>query len=168
MGLPCASRSCWMAFCVCSRLYSFSFSSRSRLIMPFIDWSRVSSLMPNRRDNWVRYSSRNRLSSTTEILFTIPPIASERFTGSLTFSTVSLVLNEIKSSACSSIYALNSWAVCLRENESGSSPSGSNSTFTFMPSANSISVPRMAAWIPASSPSYSRMMLGVNRRRSFI
>ena len=36
-------------------------------------------------------------SGITEMLFTIPPIASERFTGSLTFSTVSRVLKVIKS-----------------------------------------------------------------------
>ncbi len=31
------------------------------------------------------------------MLFTIPPIASERFTGSVTFSTVKRVLNVMKS-----------------------------------------------------------------------
>ena len=39
----------------------------------------------------------------TEMLFTMPPMASERFTGSVTFSTVKRVLKEIKSVAFFSI-----------------------------------------------------------------
>ena len=54
-------------------------------------------------------------------------------------------------------------AVFFRANESGSSPSGSSSTLMFIPSASSMSVPRMAAWIPAASPSYRSTMLLVKR-----
>ena len=89
----------------------------------------------------------------TDMLLIMPLMPSERFTGSLTPSTVRRVLKPIKSCWFCSIYCFSSSVECLRAKESGSSPSGSNSTFTFMPSCSSMSVPRMAAWMPASSPS---------------
>ena len=107
-------------------------------------------------------------SGITEMLFTMPLMASERFTGSLTFSTVSWVLKLMKSCWCCSIYDFSSSVECLRANESGSSPSGSSSTLMFMPSCRSMSVPRMAACMPASSPSYSSVMFCVKRRSSLI
>ena len=104
----------------------------------------------------------------SEMLFTMPLMASLRFTGSLTPSTVSRVLNEMKSCWFSSIYRFSSSVECLRAKESGSTPSGSSSTLMFMPSCSSMSVPRMAAWMPASSPSYNKVMFCVKRRSSLI
>ena len=97
--------------------------------------------------------SRVIWSGITETLFTMLLMASERFTGSVTPLSISLVLNSMKSVWWSSMYALNSSAVCFREKLSGSSPSGSISTLMFIPSDNSMSVPLMAACMPASSPS---------------
>ena len=45
----------------------------------------------------------------------------------------------------SSMYFLNSVALCFLEKLSGSSPSGRSSTLIFMPSASNISMPRILA-----------------------
>ena len=74
-----------------------------------------------------------------------------------------LVLNRMKFSSLSVMYWRNSVALCFREKLSGSSPSGKSNTFTFMPSASSISVLLILAFIPASSPSYNKVILDVNR-----
>ena len=50
----------------------------------------------------------------------------------------------------------------MRENESGSSFSGSSTTFTFIPSERIIDSPLIAACTPAESPSYIMVMLSVN------
>ena len=60
------------------------------------------------------------------------------------------------------MYSRTSSRLCLREKESGSSPSGSSTTWTFIPSASTIGMPRRAAWMPAESPSYMMVMFSVN------
>lgn len=87
------------------------------------------------------------------MLLTIELMASERFSGSRSFLSNRSVLNSMKSVWFSSIYFLKSAAVCLRANESGSSPSGSSNTLRFMPSDSNMSVPLKAACMPAASPS---------------
>ena len=99
----------------------------------------------------------------TETLRTMLPIASERFTGSVTPLSRRSVLNCMKSVWWPSIYATNSSALCFLEKLSGSSPSGRSSTLMFIPSASSMSVPLMAAWMPASSPSYNSTTFAVKR-----
>ena len=49
--------------------------------------------------------------------------------------------------------SIKSDALCLREKESGSSPSGNSNTLIFRPSSSNKSIPRMEALIPAASPS---------------
>ena len=113
----------------------------------------VASFMPILMAQSWRYVSRSIWSLTSDMLLMMELMASERFSGSRSFFSIRSVLNSMKSVWCSSIYLRKSAAVCLRAKLSGSSPSGRSSTFRFMPSASSMSVPRMAACMPAASPS---------------
>ena len=81
----------------------------------------------------------------TETLLMTALMASDRLTGSLMPSTVSLVLKAMKSCWWSSIYLRSSSDECLCAKESGSSPSGSSSTLMFMPSPSSMSALRIVA-----------------------
>ena len=104
------------------------------------------------------------VSGITEMLFTMSCISWARFIGSLPASAISsCVLNFRKSTALFSRNATVSSALCVCEYESGSSPSGSDTTFMFMPSASSMSIPLMDACMPAASPSYSTVTLLVKR-----
>ena len=103
--------------------------------------------------SWM-YIWRTTSLGITEMLFTTFVTNSARFKGSLCASLINKsILNLIKSTWCVSMYFWNSSALCLRAKLSGSSPSGSSSTFMFNPSANNISMPRKLALIPAASPS---------------
>ena len=91
-------------------------------------------------------------------------ISADRLIGSVPASSNSRrVLKRMKSVSFCRINSANWLALCLRAKESGSSPSGRSTTFTFMPSSNSRSIPRKAALIPAASPSYKTVMLLVKR-----
>ena len=65
----------------------------------------------------------------------------------------SLVLKEMKSSSAVRMNSRSSVALCLRANESGSSPSGRSTTRTLSPSRRIMSIPRREALMPAESPS---------------
>ena len=135
------------------RSRSFSFSSISPRMNLFIDDMRVSSFMPKRCEQSCRYVSRMIWSGMTDMLLTMLDMASERLMGSLTPSSIMAVLNCMKSVCFSSINCLNSSDECFLAKLSGSSPSGKSNTLIFMPSDSSMSVPLMAACMPASSPS---------------
>ncbi len=98
------------------------------------------------------------------MLFTTLLISSARFIGSFADSLRSnCVLNRMKSTSLAVINVLKSVALCLRANESGSSPLGNRTTLTLSPSSKSISIPRKEASIPAESPSYRTVIFSVNR-----
>ena len=109
--------------------------------------------MPSLEVQSCMYVARMMGSPMTLMLCMMLEMASARFTGSLTPLSNTCVLNCMKSVLLSSMYWRNSSAVCFLAKESGSSPSGSSITFTFMPSLSSMSVPRSAALMPAASPS---------------
>ena len=134
--------------------FTFATASSKRLSSTFIVW--LHSFI---------YMERSILSGIKAILVTILSIKEARLTGSSALSSMKRrVLKRMKSVWWLSIYSLYSLALCLRAKLSGSSPSGSNKTFTFIPSANNISIPRIDALIPALSPSYNTVILFVNLR----
>ena len=61
------------------------------------------------------------------------------------------------------LWKANARGVDLNVNFPARWGTGKSNTFTFMPSASSISVLLILAFIPASSPSYNKVILDVNR-----
>ena len=78
------------------------------------------------------------------------------------------VLKSMKSRLFAAICSRTSSSVWLLAKSSGSCPSGSSTTFTFMPSFSTRPMPLRAALMPAPSPSYIMVMLSVNLRISLI
>ena len=115
------------------------------------------------------YTSRLIASGILAMLFIISRMVSAFLIGSSCASCISReALKRIKSVAWSCRYITRSSYAVLRAKLSGSSPSGKEQTFTFIPCSRIRSIPRIEARKPAASPSYSTVMLGVRRCISLI
>ena len=151
-------------FCSCLRSAS-SISPRVYLILS----NRILLSMSNLSLHFSTYMALLTASGTSATVSAMSFIRSAFLIGSSPASASRMsVLNVMKSCSCDSKKAVTSSKVCLRENESGSSPSGRSTTFTFIPSLSTRPIPRSAALIPAESPSYMMQILSVNFLMSLI
>ena len=108
-------------------------------------------------------SGINAMDLTTSVM------AAVRLMGSpwASLSTM-LDLKLMKSASFAAIYSSTSVWLWARTKVSGSSSGGNGNTLMLMPSLSSMSTPRMAALMPASSPSNISVTLLVNRRMAWM
>ena len=154
--------------CACSSIFercSFFHASSCRrpLILLISVYRTLSSTLRILEHSFI-YTDRTILSGMIAIERTISVIRLALLTGSFLASAKSrFVLKTIKSVSFFSIYCVNSVELMVLENESGSSPSGNNRTFTLSSCSKTKSIPLREALIPAGSPSYIMVILLENR-----